>query len=245
MPNLDIYNKVKTVPKEAQKPINGGRLKGMTDINPMWRIKVLTETFGVVGFGWRYEITKQWIEQGGIVEGIQEISAFVNINLYVKQNNEWSEAIPGTGGSSFVTKEGKPAKAYTNDECFKMALTDALSVACKALGVAAEVYFAKDRTKYDVQETKPESILPTQPLNSQPPNTSPQLTGASAIQELEKPQKITKEQGLQLYEATNKDVNLLQSILKTYSYNKTGDVNACDFENILTSIKLNKLVKGG
>jgi len=36
-----------------------------------------------------------------------------------------------------------------SDECFKMALTDALSVACKSLGVAADVYFEKDRSKYD------------------------------------------------------------------------------------------------
>ena len=29
-----------------------------------------------------------------------------------------------------------------------MALTDAISVACKALGVAADIYYANDRTKY-------------------------------------------------------------------------------------------------
>jgi len=29
--NLAIYNKVRKVPQEAQKPIKGGRLKGMTD----------------------------------------------------------------------------------------------------------------------------------------------------------------------------------------------------------------------
>jgi hypothetical protein len=51
MNNLEIYEKVRAVPQEAQKPISGGRLSGKTDINPMWRIKVLTETFGVCGFG--------------------------------------------------------------------------------------------------------------------------------------------------------------------------------------------------
>ena len=35
-----------------------------------------------------------------------------------------------------------------SDECFKMALTDAISVAAKAIGVAADVYWQKDRTKY-------------------------------------------------------------------------------------------------
>ena len=34
MGNLDLWNKVKAVPPEAQKTIGGGRLRGMTDINP-------------------------------------------------------------------------------------------------------------------------------------------------------------------------------------------------------------------
>ena len=36
-----------------------------------------------------------------------------------------------------------------SDEAFKMAYTDALSVCCKMLGFAADIYFEKDRTKYD------------------------------------------------------------------------------------------------
>ena len=140
--NLNIYNQVRNVPQEACKEIKAGRLKGMTDINPMWRIKKLTELFGSVGFGWYYEMTKQWKEKGS--DG--NISVFCNINLYVKFNDEWSKPIVGTGGSSFVAKESKGL--YTSDECYKMALTDALSVACKALGIGADIYYTKDRTKY-------------------------------------------------------------------------------------------------
>jgi hypothetical protein len=142
MDNLSIYNKVRTVPPEAQKKIAGGRLNGMTDINPMWRIKALTEQFGMCGFGWKYEITEKRLDKGGK----DEVAAFVDINLYVKYDGEWSAAIPGTGGSSFVANETKGL--YTSDECFKMALTDAISVACKALGFGADVYWDKDRTKY-------------------------------------------------------------------------------------------------
>ena len=54
--NLEIYNKVRQVPESAQKTIKGGRLKGMTDINPMWRIKTLTDLFGPCGIGWYYEV---------------------------------------------------------------------------------------------------------------------------------------------------------------------------------------------
>ena len=55
MDNLKYYNMGREVPQEAKKNIGGGRLKGMTDINPMWRIKKLTEMFGVCGIGWKYE----------------------------------------------------------------------------------------------------------------------------------------------------------------------------------------------
>jgi hypothetical protein len=143
MANLEIYDAVRGAPKEALREIKAGRLRGKTDINPMWRIEALTEQFGPCGIGWKYTITRQWLEIGS--NG--EISAFCNIDLYYKYDGEWSEAVPGTGGSSFVAKE--KSGLYTSDECYKMALTDAISVACKALGFAADVYWDKDRTKYD------------------------------------------------------------------------------------------------
>lgn len=143
MDNLSIYNKYRAVPAEAKKAIGGGRLKGMTDINPMWRIKSLTEQFGPVGLGWYYDVVSERIEEGGKDEKV----AFVKINLFVKYEGEWSKPIVGTGGSSFVAAERNGL--YTSDECFKMALTDAISVACKALGFGANVYYEKDRSKYD------------------------------------------------------------------------------------------------
>jgi hypothetical protein len=148
---LDIYDKLKIVPESAKKPIGGGRLKGMTDINPMWRIKAMTEQFGPCGMGWYYTIEKQWLEHG---DGAEQ-KAFCNINLYYKVGEVWSMAIPGTGGSDFVVVEKNGP--FTSDECFKMALTDALSVAMKSIGVGADVYFEKDRTKYDA---KPEGGTP-------------------------------------------------------------------------------------
>lgn len=142
MGNLEVYNALRTPPKEALKKIEAGRMKGKTDINPMWRIKALTEQFGPCGIGWKYTITKQWLEPGPS----GEIAAFCDIDLYYKLSGEWSEAVPGTGGSSFVAKE--KGGLYVSDECYKMALTDAISVAAKALGVAGDIYWQTDPTKY-------------------------------------------------------------------------------------------------
>lgn len=146
--NMTLYNAVRTPPPEALKEIKAGRLAGKSDINPMWRIKALTEQFGPCGVGWKYTIERLWTEQGA--NG--EIAAFALINLYHKIGEGWSEPIPGIGGNSFVAKE--KSGMYTSDECYKMALTDALSVACKALGVAADVYWQADKTKY-TRDTEP------------------------------------------------------------------------------------------
>ena len=152
MENMEVYNRVKSVPEEAKKPIKGGRLNGMTDIKPMWRIEKLTEVFGMCGIGWKAPITNKEIIEGANGEKI----AIVDIDLYVKLNDEWSEPIEGTGGSSFIAKEKNGY--YTSDECFKMAYTDAISVACKSLGFGADIYWGD--SKYSTKEitTKEEAL---------------------------------------------------------------------------------------
>ena len=141
MEKMDIYNRFRSVPDEAKKAISAGRLKGMTDINPMWRIKKLTEEFGPCGIGWWTKVTDRWTETVG-----DETCAFVDLELYIKVGDEWSKPITGSGGSKLATKER--SGVYVSDECYKMAETDALSVACKKLGIGADVYFSADRTKY-------------------------------------------------------------------------------------------------
>lgn len=152
MDNLHIYNQVKEVPEKAIKPIQAGRLKGMSDINPVWRIKKLTEIFGACGIGWYYDILDKRLEKGGK----DEIAAFVDVNLFYKWEGEWSKPIPGTGGNMFVASEKNGL--HTSDECFKMALTDAISVASKAIGIGADVYWNADKTKYGKEEPKVEQF---------------------------------------------------------------------------------------
>lgn len=145
MENMKIYEAARGVPQEALKTIQAGRLKGMSDINPMFRIKRLTELFGPCGVGWWYEITGKEITFDEITN---QKCAFVDINLYYTdpETGHDSHAIPGTGGASFVATERNGP--YMSDECYKMALTDAISVAAKALGIAADVYYKDDRSKY-------------------------------------------------------------------------------------------------
>ena len=181
--NLTIYNQFKQVPDIAKKTIAGGKLSGFTDINPMWRIKRLTEIFGPCGIAWKAPIVEKWAETGA--NG--EVIANVKIQLFIKYNGEWSEPIDGIGGSMLINTE--KSKLTTNDEAYKMAYTDAISVACKMLGGGADVYFEKDRTKYDIEGdgTTPKT------QNTPKPKAEPTKTKYQTVKDLIKDSSLTLE----------------------------------------------------
>ena len=155
MNNMQVWNALKQPPKTALKSIGAGRLKGKTDINPQWRYQAMTEQFGPCGIGWKYEIKRTWIEP--TVDS--QVMAFAEVAIYIKDGDKWSDAIPGIGGSMMVAKE--KSGPYASDECFKMAVTDALSVALKMLGVAADIYGGLwDGSKYLNAEPTPPAQKP-------------------------------------------------------------------------------------
>lgn len=100
---MTIYEQCREVPKDAQKPIAAGRLKGKTDINPMWRIKKLTEIFGPAGIGWKFDPPVFEEKQGA--KGEVMVHCFTC--LYIRQDVDqaWSAPIPGIGGSTLITME--------------------------------------------------------------------------------------------------------------------------------------------
>ena len=158
--NLRIYEAVRQPPQESLRDFKReGGFSG-TDINGMWRIKALTEQFGPCGLGWYTEVVERWTEQFDAMT----VKAFARINLYIRdpRTGEWSKPIEGFGGNDFISKVKEKewdnqshSMQYTgkvvpkvNDECYKMAETDALGAACKKLGFGANVYWANDKSKY-------------------------------------------------------------------------------------------------
>jgi hypothetical protein len=117
-------------------------------------MQIMTEHFGQCGEGWKYTIDRLWTEPG--TDG--QVCAFALVSVYTKEKDtSWSDPIPGIGGSMLIAKE--KAGLYTSDEAFKMAVTDALSVAFKSLGVAAEIYLGNfDGSKYKEPEKSEEEI---------------------------------------------------------------------------------------
>lgn len=140
--NLDLYNRVREVPAEAKKDIQAGRLKGKTDINPLWRIQTLTREFGPAGIGWYTEIVDSHVESSQ-----NERAVYLHLRLYVKDGEEWSKPIEGFGGAMIVASEKNGL--YLDDDAYKKAYTDAISQACRSLGIGADVYWANDVSKYN------------------------------------------------------------------------------------------------
>ena len=201
--NMKIFNWVKRVPKEAKKTITGGRLKGMTDIKPMWRIEKLTEMFGPCGIGWKTKILNKEIIDVSNGEKIVTI----DIHLFIKQNGEWSEPIEGIGGNKLIAKENNGL--YNSDEAFKMAYTDALSVACKSLGMGAEVYWGD--SKYTTEQTK---------------SPAPQVDLKTKIEGFKK-----------WLETNNVSQDLIQITLEKYNVNNIDEMNLEQLTNVTKEIK--------
>ena len=140
----------------------------------------------------------------------------MDINLRVKVGEEWSDAIPGTGGSMFIAKER--GGLYVNDECFKMALTDAISVACKALGVAADVYWDKDRTKYS--DARDES-------RGQP---SPPARRAGTG-------NITAKQQARMFALAGGDKDIVKTVLTSRGYERSEQVTKAEYDALCDEIE--------
>ena len=175
MDNMEIWNKLKQPPKDALRQISGGRMNGKTDINPTWRMEAITAEFGPCGIGWKYTIDKLWTEPG--TDG--QVFAFALVSVSVKRADTWSDPIPGIGGNMLIEQER--SGLHDNDEGFKMAVTDALSVAFKALGVAADIYRGRwDGSKYkDGDNTPP--VVPAAPRPPAPePPELPQIKALAA-----------------------------------------------------------------
>jgi len=183
MSNVALWDELKEVPDKAKKLITGGRMSGKTDINPMWRWHKLTEIFGPCGVGWRFEVTE--VKRHDFEAG-DEVLVFVAIELSIKYQGEWSEAIPGTGGAKVVSRER--GGLYVDDDAVKKAVTDALGVAAKMLGLGSDVYSQNaDWTKYSHAYRPSEQAQ----ASKAKPSKSPPVTAGP----------FTKEQKAERYEA--------------------------------------------
>lgn len=186
MTAIEIYKSLSQPPATALRQITAGNLKGKTDINPQWRYEAMTEKFGLVGIGWKYEIQKLWTEKGAK----DEVLAFAQVAVFIRNadTKEWSDPIVGIGGSKLVNAFN--AGLQSNDEGYKMAVTDAFSTSLKMLGVAADIYAGRwDGSKYKntpQEQQQSNNTSPSPNRSSQPQQqrqATPQMKGGPDTQE--------------------------------------------------------------
>lgn len=181
--NLDVWNAGAEVPKEATSPFNNGRFKG-TDINRMWRVKVLTELFGPVGIGWDWKIVDT---QTYKLDQDDRVVLFAKgeLRLYDSETRMWSVPIIGYGGNDLVQSNSKGIRI--NDDAYKMVDTDAFGHACSKLGIGASVYW-NEMTKYTSEKPEDEpnqGFIPkeTKTAPAQPKEKAPPIDPKTAEQE--------------------------------------------------------------
>lgn len=190
---LSIYDSCAFVPDNAKKPILAGRLKGKTDINPMWRIKMLTSLFGPAGQGWKTENVRYSTHTN---HENDEVIVICELDLLYRipaddvplASREWSAPLYGIGGNTLLAREkgytadGRQTKVlFSDDEAYKKAYTDAIGVACKSLGIGASVYWEQDNTKYTPKQPQRQPAQNVTVTKTIPPEAPPVYDPAPQI----------------------------------------------------------------
>jgi hypothetical protein len=140
--NTALWNELRSTPPEYTKEFKkAGGFSGKS-IDPVYRIRRLTEHFGPCGKGWGFVQEDQWSDGGS---GAYVV--YVRGHLWYMLDGERYQTCSHTGGTD---------TSRTPDEAFKMAETDALGKCCVDIGLAVDVYMGEhDGDKYQVSDSAP------------------------------------------------------------------------------------------
>ena len=132
--NMEIWNVLNKTNPNFTKPLPGYGGKKLTTIDPMYQIQMMTEMFGPVGKGWKYNVEYKY--QDGLV--------FAEVCVQYYQDHKWYEYGPVCSVQNLSKKNGG-----LDDEAPKKAMTDAMTKAFSHLGMSADVFLGKfDDNKY-------------------------------------------------------------------------------------------------
>jgi hypothetical protein len=139
--HLRFWDALKRTDPRATKPFTrSGGFRG-TQIDPAWRLQIMTEVFGPIGEGWGYE-QLEWT--------VQERMIFTSVRVWYRdpQTGAMYFTGPQWGGTELVRRR-RDGSEEPNDEAFKMSVTDALGKCLLQIGLAADVYLGLfDDSKY-------------------------------------------------------------------------------------------------
>lgn len=125
--NRALWDLVQYSEASATKAVEG-KGRPMTDINPTWRMKRMTEMFGPVGLGWGWTIDERWTEEIG-----QKKYAYVQLTVWYSLDGGKTKILAGPHIGGTDMSQGR-------DEVWKQSVTDAFGKCVSMIGVAADVY---------------------------------------------------------------------------------------------------------
>ena len=132
--NMEIWNVLNKTNPNFTKPLPGYGGKKLTTIDPMYQIQMMTEMFGPVGKGWKYNVEYKY--QDGLI--------FAEVCVQYCQDHKWYEYGPVCSVQNLSKSNNK-----LDDEAPKKAMTDAMTKAFSHLGMSADVFLGKfDDSKY-------------------------------------------------------------------------------------------------
>lgn len=158
--NTALWNELRTTPQEYTKQFQrAGGFSGKS-IDPVYRIRRLTERFGPCGMGWGFVQEDQWSDGGTGVYCV-----YIRGYLWYRLNGKRYKTCSHTGGTD---------ASRTPDEAYKMAETDALGKCCVDIGLAVDVYMGEhDGDKYQERQDKPRNGYQPDQAGRRPAGSNP------------------------------------------------------------------------
>ena len=139
--NMEIWNALNKTNPDFTTKFNKFGGKELTTIDAHYQIQMMTDLFGPVGKGWKYNVEYKY--QDGLV--------FAEVCVQYYQDHKWYEYGPVCSVQNLSKKNGG-----LDDEAPKKAMTDAMTKAFSHLGMSADVFLGKfDDNKY-VEDLKKE-----------------------------------------------------------------------------------------
>ena len=132
--NMEIWNALNKTNPDFTKKFNKFGGKELTTIDPHYQIQMMTNLFGPVGKGWKYNVEYKY--QDGLV--------FAEVCVEYYQDHKWYSYGPVCSVQNLSKKNGG-----LDDEAPKKAMTDAMTKAFSHLGMSADVFLGMfDDSKY-------------------------------------------------------------------------------------------------
>jgi hypothetical protein len=128
------------------KPYSG------TSPKPQWLYRRATEFFGPAGRYWGVIVDKLWLDEGA--DDTEEKIAHALVTFWWRENlGDERNCIQHVGGTVFCGrrkgKDGNAGAAFTDEDAFKKAVTDATVKAMSLVGFAGDIFMGlHDDSKY-------------------------------------------------------------------------------------------------